>query len=167
MDLSDFRADADLQRDGVTIPFGSFTEITIRSASDEKFSSYWNKLKKRHQREIDNEKLPAHVGRELLAKAISQRMVLGWKFMVIPKSMYENDFGQIPKEAIIIPGQLECKPAEHKDFDMEMVEIPYSKKNVFTVLNHKNYGSVRGWLMVQASELANFQNEDFEDDLGN
>ena len=158
MDLSDYRADADLQRDGVSVPFGSFTEIVIRSASDEKFVNYWNRMKKPYRREIAAEKLPTATGRELLAKTIAQRMVLGWTFLVIPKSMFDEDF----KEST-----LESKPAKHKDFEVPMVEISYSKKNCFILLNHENYGTFRGWIMEQAGEISTFQNKDFEDDLGN
>jgi hypothetical protein len=158
MDLSDFYADTDLQRDGVTIPFGSWTEITIRSAADEKFASYWNKLKKPHQKEIDAEKLPERVGRELLARAISQRLIVGWKFLVMPKVMLVNEFEE---------GEIETKPAKHDDFDREMVEVVYSKSNCFAIMKRKAFNSFRAWVMNQATDIANFQHDDFEDDLGN
>jgi len=168
MDLSDFRASSDLQRDGVTIPFGSYSTITIRSSSNQKFVSYWNKIKKKHNKEIKAEKLSDETGRALLARAISQRMILGWEFLVIPKQMYIRDFKEhVDKQGNPSAIDLENKPAKHKDFDVPMVEIPYSKLNVFTVLNHGNYDSFRTWVMDQAGEISNFQEADFEDDLGN
>lgn len=158
MDLSDFRSNAQKQKEGVEIPFGTYATIRLRSTSDTKFMNLWSRLMKPHETEQRKQKLPEPVGREILAKAIAQRLVVEWSNMLLPKSVVARDF----------QSSLDIVEIDQEDhWDYEMVEIPYSKKAVFTILNHENYGEFRGWIMQQANEVANFQDEDFEGDLGN
>ena len=158
MDLGDFRSNAQKEKDGVPIPFGTFATIRIRSTSDDKFMNLWSRLMKPHELEQRKNKLPEFIGREILAKAIAQRLVVEWANMLLPKTMVERDF----------QNTIDIKEIEQRsEWDHEMVEIPWSKKQVFTILNHENYSQFRGWIMTQASEVANFQDEEFDSDLGN
>ena len=120
MDLGDFRANAEKQKDGVELPFGTHATIRLRSTSDPKFMNLWSRLMKPHELESKKNKLPEFIGREILAKAISQRLVVDWTNMLFPKWMVARDF----QSSLDIS---EVKQEDH--WEHEMVEIPWSKKS--------------------------------------
>ena len=157
MDLSDFRTERNTLSEEAVIPFGKDSSISVLPFKNRDFLSYFSRLRKPYEQLEKSGDLPEDVGRETLARAMSEKLVTGWTNLLLPKSLFVEEFPQLVKK---IKGL-------DKLSDDDKVNIPYSKENCFMILSHENYDDLRGWILQQSRDRANWLHKNLEDDAGN
>lgn len=157
MDLTDFRVEPSSLNEPTTIDWGQDSSIDVLPFKNKGFINYFSRLQKPHQKLIDEDKAPAELTRSILSRAMAEKLITGWKNVRLPIEVLREDFPTLVKK---IKGADSLK-------DGDKVEIPYSKENVFTVLNHEAYDEFRGWILIQSRTASNFVESADEEDEGN
>ena len=157
MDLSDFRTSRSSLEESITIPFGEDSSITVLPFKNRTFLNYFSRLRKPYEQLEKNGELPEDIGRETLARSMSEKLVIGWKNLRLPKDILVDDLPALAKK---------IKTVEKKKGEDKIV-IPYSKENCFMILQHESYDDFRGWILQQSRNRSNWLDDEMEDDTGN
>ena len=148
-----FETDTDLERQGITVNFGSVKFLLARAGGRNKaFKDLFQAKAKRHRVELDNETLSDEIADQIMAESYAEAVILGW----YTRKEDENGDAVLVKGEEVWEDHIVLKDGKKVKYNVkDCVQLLLDLPDMFQTL--QNY----------ASKSANFRKAWDEEDEGN